>query len=244
MVRSSSITPVEYSCKILPFGNWASIAIATNISLGILFIGIFAKLPVWLLVLFIVGLMYYIVTLISCIATFRLSESTLQRTLENPGFLLKKHAFMSHRWSDVKGYKNGTDRGRYRGEYEYLEVKFKNGDEWVLNDMYGAKKDEFGSFLTCFLSQVEDYNQSLPTTAPATTYANTNPVADLTPIVRKKTIYESIWGKLFTVLLGIFILAAIGFGLPYMGATSFFKLGVVIIPGFLYMAYRVFIRKG
>ncbi len=149
---------------------------------------------------------------------------------------------MTYNWSDVKGYKNGTDKGRYRGEYEYLEIKFKNGNDWVLNDMYGTRKDEFCSFLTCFLAQVEKYNYSLQTAAPAG--ADSKRTTDYTPILRRKTIFETIWGKLFTVSLGIFILLVIRFGLPYMGATSFFKLGVVIIPGFLYMAYRVFIRKG
>ncbi len=239
MVKSSSEIPVQYSCKILPLGNWFSIGVSVIISLGILFIGISAHIPVWLLVLGIVGLMFYIVTIISCVATFTLTASTLQRNLENPGFLLRKNAFLLHHWNDVKGYKNGTDRGRYRGEYEYLEIKFKNGEVWVLNDMDGAKKAEFKLFLSYFIAQVENYNQSIQ---PAK--EDTKMPASATPIKRKKTIYETLWGKLFTLLLGLFILAVIGFGLPYMGSTSFFKLTVVIIPGFMYMAYRVFIKKG
>lgn len=239
MVKSSSAIPVQYSCKVLPLGNWFSIGVTMTISLWILFIGIFAHLPVWLLVSGILGFMFYVVSVLSCIATFSLTSSYLQRTLENPGFLLRKKAFSHYDWGDVKGYKNGTDRGRYRGEYEYLEIKFKNGDEWVLNDMYGAKKAEFRLFLSNFLAQAENYNQAIqPSEA-----SHKTPVS-VTAIEREKTIYETIWGKLFTILLGIFILTVIAFGLPYMGSTSYFRLAVVIIPGFLYMAYRVFIRKG
>ena len=59
--------------------------------------------------------------------------------------------------------------------------------------------------------------------------------------VRKKAFYETLFAKLFT----LFMLFLCG-GLMYYGAqygmrqSNWFKLAAVLVPGTIYMAYRVF----
>lgn len=235
---------VEYACKILPLGNVASIAIVVGISLTIMYIGIFIGIPVTLNVILFVGSMFLMLNFLTTYATFTITENKLLRTLNSTNFLTKNVKSKEYEWRDVSAYKNGTDKGRYRGEFQFLEIKFRNGEKWKITDMYGEGKSDFKLFLQCFSENVEAFNnehKKLPPAASMNTDVLSMPEQDLF-IKRNKTFYESILGKIITVLLGIFILLIFLFARPYMNGFSIFKLYFVLIPGFAYMAYRAFIK--
>ena len=112
--------------------------------------------------------------------------------------------------------------------------------------MYGEKQAEFTPFLQFFLANVNRFNQEkkeeIYLSHPHTATEKERIIPNA--IERKKTIYESVFGKIFTVLLGFVIILFLVYGLPYMGIPSLLKLYIFLIPGFFYMAYRVFIKKG
>ncbi len=247
-------TSATYTSKILPLGMLATISIALGIGMSLLFIGIFLGLPAYASTILLVGIMFLVISYMSVYATFSISPTMLSRQL-NKKKPLSGNVWKEYQWSDVKAYKNGMDKGRYRGEFHYLEIKFKNGDEWTLTDMYGERYDTYKVFLDHFLTFVQTYNeQHKAPDQPAKTIMLSTPLAEKPlelkvvsqqqlPIERQKTFYETIWAKIFTISLGIFIVWIVIIGRPYMNITSIFKVIVVLIPGFIYMAYRSFIRK-
>ena len=56
---------IEYTCKILPLGNFVSLAIVLSISMSLMFIGTFTGLPVWLNVILLVGSMCFLLDYLS-----------------------------------------------------------------------------------------------------------------------------------------------------------------------------------
>jgi hypothetical protein len=243
MVTNPSATfPVTYTCRVLPWGLGASLSITVYISLSLMFLGFSLNIPVWLSVFLLVGTMYLIFSKISCPATFTLTAATLNRQLHTDSFLFKRKALLNYTWKDIKSYKEGTDKGRFRGEYQFLEIKFRDGNQWALTDNYGIQRADFSVLLQAFLNKVNEYNTNTAA-IPVQTVAGTESKEPKKLIQRKKTIYESIWGKLFTVALGLFIVYIIRYWSDYMGATSMYKMVVILIPGFLYMAYRVFVKE-
>ena len=235
---------VEYACKVLPLGNAASIAIVVSISLSVMYIGIFTGIPVTVNIILFVGSMFLLLNFLTTYATFTISENKLLRTLNSTNFLTKNAKAKEYEWKDVKAYKNGIDKGRYRGEFQFLEIKFRNGDEWKITDMYGEGKKDFTLFQQYFIENVEAFNNEHKIQPPSLEVRTT--VASIPDeglfIIRRKTFYETIWGKVITVLLGVFILFIFLFARPYMNGFSVFKLYFVLIPGFAYMAYRTFVK--
>lgn len=233
---------VKYNCKVLPFGTIASVAIALNISMGVMFVTIYMGLPAIVSTVLLVGLLFLIIMFLSSEATFTIRENSLERLLLSSGFLFKNKPEKRYSWNDVKGYKNGTDRGKYRGEFQYLEIKFRNGDEWKITDMYGERKEGFENFVRYFLAQVNKHNEQTHRTEPPLSTANVNTPKQM-EIKREKTFYESIFGKVFTIALGVFIALLLVYGKSYMNGSATFKLNFVLIPGFAYLFYRTFISK-
>lgn len=244
MVEKMSGNEIEYKCKILPYGNFASLAFGLNIAMVILFIGIYIGLPTIVNTILLVGVMFLIFTFISNDATFTLSQSALTKTLEEKNFLFKNKPQVSFFWSDIKSYKQGTDKGKYRGEIEYLEIKFTNGEVWKITDMYGERKAGFDAYVSFFLAAENKINSSIGTNIKLETTERKSNTSTFTNefIVREKTFYETIFAKIFTIVLGIIIVVIFTFGYS-LNTTSWFKLIVVLIPGFFYMAYRTFIKK-
>ena len=125
-----------------------------------------------------------------------------------------------------------------------MEIKFRNGDEWKVTDMYGEGKKDFTLFQQYFIENVEAFNSEHKIQPPSSAVKKmgTSIPDEGLFIKRRKTFYETIWGKIVTVLLGIFILFIFLFARQYMNGFSVFKLYFVLIPGFAYMAYRSFVK--
>jgi hypothetical protein len=95
---------------------------------------------------------------------------------------------------------------------------------------------------------VDSYNNKTPEAIPSQPSATTINTEHLKEnknniITREKTFYETIYAKLFTIAIGIFLVFVLLNFRAYLNGGSIFKIVVVIIPGFIYMAYRSFIKK-
>lgn len=243
-----SVNNLEYTCKILPLGNLASLAIAVNFSMILMFIGIFSNLPVWLIVFVLVSSMFLLLNYLTSMAMFSISDNYLSREILSDRFIFKKMQHKKHIWNNILSYKNGTNTGGYRGEYQFLEIKFKHGEVWYITDMYGEKEQDFMIYINAFLKMVDSYNNKTPEAIPSQPSATTINTEHLKEnknniITREKTFYETIYAKLFTIAIGIFLVFVLLNFRAYLNGGSIFKIVVVIIPGFIYMAYRSFIKK-
>lgn len=239
---------IEYTCKILPFGNFVSLAIVLSISMSLMFIGTFTGLPVWLNVILLVGSMYFLLDYLSSYALFSISETTLTRNVLSDKSIFHKSKEKSYTWNNLLSFKNGIEKGKYRGEYQFLEIKFRNGDVWNATDMYGERRQDYTIFLNAFMEMVHIHNEKTKLQIPS--QPSTTPVNASIPtvksnyvITREKTFYETIYAKLFTIVLGIFIVSLLFNYSDYLNGSSIFKLIAVIIPGFIYLVYRSFIKK-
>lgn len=244
MVEKMSGKEIEFKCKILPYGVYTSLIFGLNIAMVILFIGIYIGLPTIVNTVLLVGTMFLIFMFISNDATFTLSQSGLTKTLEEKNFLFKNKPQVAFLWNDIKSYKQGVDNGKYRGEIKYLEIKFNNGDVWKITDMYGERQEGFDAYVSFFLTSVDKINLGISSNYNAQNISqesNQNLSSGLF-IERKKTFYETIYAKIFTLLLGILIAVILSFK-SYLDITSWIKLSVVLIPGFAYMVHRSFIKK-
>ncbi len=236
----------KYECKILPLGLLKTVAFAVSFSMSVLFILILIGTPFWLTGMLFFGVMYGILYYLSNNATFILSETHLERLQPRKPPYFTSVLEQKYDWNDIKSYKNGIEMGRYRGEFQFLEITFKDGVSWSLTDVYGEKRLEFDQFLSYFQSKVNeinkveisDYQIKESATQSTAIHQKNKPV-----IVRKKTFYETIWAKIFTALMIVFVVGIVLFYIfnpHYLRVTAGFKVLVVLIPGVLYLTSRVF----
>lgn len=233
---------VKYNCRILPFGIWASVAIACGIALNVMYVLIYFDAPEMLSTVALVGLIALIIYLLMSEATFTITDKTIERNLSSKSALFRKNSNKIYTWNDIKSYKSGTDKGRYRGEYQFVTIYFKNGDTWEFNDNYGEQSIAFGAFLTVFLEKTKQHNEQAQRSKQEAT-ASIHTEVPVLEIERKKTFYETIFAKILTIVFIVFIVAIYVYGKNYMSATSYFKLYIILIPGVAYMYYRTFLSS-
>lgn len=233
---------IKYTCKILPFGIVASIAITVGIGMAILFTLISFNLPVIVTTVLMVVVMYACLYVISSEASFYLTNKELSRNLLSNNFLFKNQKEKTYTWQDVKAFKEGVDKGRYRGEYQFIDIKFKNGDQWKITDMYGERKEDYDLFVAYFRKQVNLFNEQIHNVVASEKTPTKKPTSS-TFIKKEKTFYETLFGKIITLLIGVMILLLLTKGKPYLTSSAKMKLFIVLIPGFFYMFYRTFLQN-
>jgi hypothetical protein len=235
----------KYECRILPLGLFKTISFAVSVSMGLMFALIFVGIPFWLTGILFFGIMYGCMYLLFNEATFVLSENYLERLQPRKPPYFTSLLEQKYRWEEVASFKKGTDSGRYRGEYQYLEIFFKDGTKWSLTDSYGEKKIGFNDFMTQFNTKVNQINDADSTIdeKPFTKVEETKWESNPPKIKQKKTFYDTIWAKLFTALMIVFVIGILLFYIVnprYLNFSSGVKVLVVLIPGVIYLAKRVF----
>ena len=246
---------VSYTCRITPLGKLPTLAIAFGIGMTGMYIAIFLSLPVWAIMLGMLGSMYGIMFLLTKEAEFVLGKNEISRLFNGEVKRFNTDQEKTYLISQIGSYQSGSDRGRYRGEFQYLRIYFVTGEQWELTDMYGERKAAYDAFLRAFLDKVEGHNRKIQT--PQTDVA-AMPEAVVSPpgqkassrqewaIERRKTFYEKPIAKVMTLLLTVFVGALMYFLLrnpKYIQPTHYFKFVVVLLPGIGYLWYRVFGEK-
>ena len=130
-----------------------------------------------------------------------------------------------------------------------ISVKY-NGIVWTITDSKGANKVAFEEFKTEFINQINKFNHHLSdeTIKPNDSLISkkTNTTSTTSKIEKRPSFYETIWAQLFTILLGILIALIVTFLIfnpSYIKFSTVFRLSAILIPGFVYMYYRVFKNK-
>lgn len=150
-------------------------------------------------------------------------------------------------WSDIESYSNDTDYQRSMKEYEYLKLYLnkKPREIWITDQ---HNRSGFEQFRDLFLTLVETRNTSLlekepENFVPGRVQAGSAYMREAYEIPKRKSFYRTNFAKALTLLF-VFVCG----GLLYWGFrngmrdVNWFRLSIIVIPGTLYMVYRVFIR--
>lgn len=146
-------------------------------------------------------------------------------------------------WDDVKSYQVGIDMNRQKQEYNYLKLSLRKAPNHIQIQDTESTMDMFMRFREAFVEQIEHFNASPETATPAPSPAE--PVHR--PIKKRKDFYKTFVAKAFTLVMVVFSLVLVGYVVMNFGdvrRTNMFRIFAIILPGTLYMVYRVFWMRG
>ena len=165
-----------------------------------------------------------------------------------PSMLKKKPKERFIEWKDIKSYRNDKDFKRNLQEYEYLKLYLRKSQSeiWITNDGGLASFEEFrDKFLELIgdSAQPKESTLSIPN-AVSDLPLGTKDVKDpKSEIKRKPSFYSGIFAKILTVFFIFLTVALFVFGyFNGMRMANWFRLAAILLPGTLYMSYRVFIK--
>lgn len=159
----------------------------------------------------------------------------------------------SFSWSQVKSYKTGKDLNRSLNEYEYLEVRLPGGRIWQITNK--ANANEFSAFRDAFLQYAQGINSEASKqnmqTEPAAPHIAQQADTHLTmhasePIKREKSFYEKPIARFFLWAMVLVVVGVVGFIIIHpqtISGATLFRLCFVLIPGTVYLFYRVYGKK-
>ncbi len=194
-----------------------------------------------------VGVMYAAMLFMTGSTVFTMDSKGIHRTISTSLKWGKKEPKTeTQTWDHLKWFKEGKDRGKYSAEFHFLRLHFKNGAEWMITDNDGERLGAFLVFLANFKQIVAEHNQHIvPANSSVGTAASVAHRPEEKIIEQRKTFYETVWAKIFTIFLGavIVVFLFLWATTPYVNSIAAFRLFFVLIPGFVYMWYRVFGKK-
>lgn len=198
--------------------------------------------------------------------TYVVDETGIIKDVEPTMFknFWKKKSFQYFSWDKVKSFKAGTDASRDLEEFEFLTIYMTNGQTLELNT---KKSDEaaFREFERVFRHYVvavgeeglPDSNQ--PVSVQLAKEAMSDPEQRKqramhkeaeTPVIKhrireKPNFYQTVFAKVLTIFFVILcIVLALVMAFSGLGSfSSLFRLGFVLVPGTIYLFYRVFVKK-
>ncbi|MCP4380113.1 MAG: hypothetical protein GY798_01575 [Hyphomicrobiales bacterium] len=152
---------------------------------------------------------------------YRLTADGLQRSFRPLAarFFHLPGREQTFRFDQMRFYRRDRDWSRYRvQEVESLTIGVRRPPyRIVIHDM--IDKAEFGAFADRFEQLA---------------------ARDITEIPRKPGFYQSVWAMLLTALFAVIaVVLILLFAIGMLNPTGIFRLLVVIIPGVIYMAWRV-----
>jgi hypothetical protein len=152
---------------------------------------------------------------------YRLTEEGLYRSFRPLAarFLNLSGREQTFGFADMRFYRRDRDWSRYRAEeVESLVVGVRKPPyRVVIHDM--IDKAAFGAFADRFEALARRVAR---------------------PVERRPGFYQTIWAKLLTAVFAVMAIALIAAFLAGMlGPTGIFRLLIVIIPGVIYMGWRV-----
>lgn len=222
----------------------SSIAIATVSGMALMFvtISIGAHIFISMLALF-AGILLVYGFRVGKI-TYDLMEDGIRMRIRRfiPYYLKKKEEERFIVWTTIKSFKHDTDLTRNGQEYEFIKLYLKQspGEVWITDQ---HDKTGFQTFRDAFREVVNAEKAKLASTMISATGA-TKEDQQTTHLVQKKSFYKTNFAKIITVFF-ILVLAGLITAQQFYGLslTSLYRLEFVLIPGVMYMSYRVFVKQ-
>ena len=218
-----------------------SIAMATGVGMAFMFLGILLGASVWLSMALLIGGILAVYGYRAGSVEYLLYTWGIEQRLRRfiPYQFAKKESTRRILWSDIKSFKNDRDLSRSQGEYEYLKFYLKTapGQIWITDQ---KNKPGFEQFRTSFLEAVKSPESAeQPDSVRSTTTVAPKPLVE-----RKPGFYDTFWAKVLTIFLMVIVVGLILYrATSEMKFSQWFRLEFILIPGTMYMVYRVFLRK-
>jgi hypothetical protein len=163
-------------------------------------------------------------------------------------------------WKNISSYKNDTDRTRSGGEYEYLKLylSISPGEIWITNQ---HDDKGFQIFKDAFLEMVRNPSSMHVSTEKIVHKGNHDVSSETKPsihydhgsvemqssgpiqgIKQRKSFYETTIAKVVTLFFAVVTILLV-WVLAYKGMrfSSWYRIMFILLPGTVYMIYRVFI---
>jgi hypothetical protein len=169
-----------------------------------------------------------------------------------PYYLSKKEETRFVAWQHIKSYKNDTDFSRQMREYEYIKLYLfvPPKEVWITNQIDNAGfqrfKEAFLLKMTEFApaEEVTRFTQSIDERNGTEGARSVNAASSGIEIKRRKSFYKTRFARFITLFFIAVCCGLVWYGiLNGMRFTNWFRLAIILVPGTIYMVYRVFIRS-
>lgn len=220
-----------------------------------MFVTIFLGLPVVVSIVALLVPMFLIVGYTSGKTEYIIDSLFLEKKLNT--FFGNRRIDKQYTWNEVSSFKEGKDMNRSYEEYSFIEINFKDWTTWQITDQ--VDKAGFEKFREVFLQAVQQRNEPATETSSAQATVAAAHVSAVSQsankpqaatanhlIIQKKTFYETVWAKVFFWAMALFVSGIWGFLLvnpQYRSFTTGFRITFVIIPGLLYLYYRIYVKR-
>jgi hypothetical protein len=227
----------------------SSIAMATVGGMALMFVTIMIGAPIFVSMVGLIGGICLVYGYKVGKVTYMLYSDgiTLLTRRFIPYWISKKEGRKSFVWKEVKSFKHDFDKTRTGQEYEYIKLFLKKspGQIWITNQ---RDKSGFETFRDTFLQLVaieRSSRDASPSKVPGAKRIGTEEVKTPEPyLVQKPSFCKTRMAKLLTIL---FVFVAILLILINMNqglsTRNLFRLEVIIVPGIVYMIYRVYVKE-
>ena len=226
------------------------IVLGTAAGMGLMMVGIMLGAPIILSMILLlsgIGLVYgYMIGKVQ----YSLFSGGIEQRIRKfiPYYLSKKEETRFIAWQNIKSFKIDTDFSRQLQEYEFIKLYLRTspGEIWITNQI---DKPGFERFKETFVLKMEEFTpQSDVENETSVSYSSTKqvkPVSSSRPVIKqKKSFYATVFAKILTLFFVIVSLGLVWYGLINgMRLTNWFRLAIILIPGTIYMVYRVFVRS-
>lgn len=224
------------SKSFIRWGFWTNIWITVMISMSVIFPLSAIGVPIIVTMILFFGATYFSILALSGKSIYTITDKGIRQELQ-PHWKKMKLVVRDFSWDEIKAYELGTDLNRSRQEYHFLHIDVhKTPGLLRLNDDKGDKESFriFAEAFEKFANPAESANGYTPLATGSSQVK----------IRRKSGFYTTIWAKIFTIVLIIFCGFMVDFALRNgMREFNWYRLLVVVIPGTVYMIYRVFYKK-
>ncbi|MCB9245484.1 MAG: hypothetical protein H6606_03560 [Flavobacteriales bacterium] len=212
---------------------WSNVMLVTMISLPVMFLLISIGMHSLLVILAFVFSIFALLKWRSGHMTYSLYDWGFEQYVV-PSWAKKQPILRKFKWENVLSYQVGADMSRGLREYNYLKIKLNQAPHKIQLSDAQADLDQFLAFKDQFEELVNHYNSNVSTSTP------------VGQVKRRKDFYQTFWAKLITAFFIALCVGLIWFAInaDSIRTTNLYRIVAVIIPGTMYMAYRVFFRKG
>jgi hypothetical protein len=194
------------------------IAAATLVGLFAMSLVIMADLPILLAAPALILGIVFVLSRKAGEMSVQLTESGIERTVTPmlARFVSMQPRHHSFAFADMRDYRRDHDRSRFRGEVNFLSIRLSTRPSRVVIQDMGGEID---------LSPFADAFEAMA----------------LRHGIRKRPgFYQSVFARVLTALFAVLAIVLSGFALfGMLSPTSLFRLLAIILPGTLYMIWRV-----
>lgn len=241
---SNEVNKVFHTQGFIRWGFGTNIMITVVASMSIMFVFMSVGVHAVVSTIAFLGTIFGVIKLLSGATKYTLTNKGILQEI-TPNYKKPKPIVRNFNWDEIKSYVRGSDVNRSQQPYNYLHIDVKKDPGTLrLSDDKSDKQalQNFADAFEAFIQKSSSNSDIKPTESIAQT--TLTPPQSLKGIVKKKTFYEKPIAKIITILFIVLCGFLIDFGIRHgMQEFNWYRLLAVVVPGTIYMVYRVFYNK-